>query len=65
MLKGTIAWFEVAGHRFEEPTVRFEPPNTLQMQLPVGLAGIIGQGLMRDFLVVFNYPESKVALVRP
>lgn len=65
MWQGTLAWFEVAGHRLEKPTVLFEPPTTLDRQLPVGLAGIIGQGLLRDFLVVFNYPESKVALVRP
>jgi hypothetical protein len=65
MWKGTIAWFDVAGHRVETPTVLFEPPTTLDRQLPAGLAGIIGQGLMRDFLVVFNYPASKVAFVRP
>jgi len=64
MWQGAIAWFEAAGHRFEKPTVLFGPPNTLETQLPAGLAGTIGHGLMRDFLVVFNYPESKVALVR-
>ena len=46
------------------PTVRFRLPNTSATHLPAGLAGIIGQGLMRDFIVVFNYPESKVALWR-
>jgi hypothetical protein len=61
---GTLAWFEVAGHRFEQPTVGFRLPNTPD-GLPKGVAGIIGQGLLREFIVVFNYPESKIALVRP
>jgi hypothetical protein len=64
MFAGKIAWFELAGHRFDKPTVRFRLPNTSEAHLPAGLAGIIGQGLMRDFIVVFNYPESKVALWR-
>lgn len=60
---GKIAWFELAGHRFEKPTVRFNLPNTPGPERLEGLAGIIGQGFMRDFIVVFNYPESKVALL--
>jgi len=61
---GKIAWFELAGHRFEQPTVRFGLPNTTETRSTAGLAGIIGQGLMREFIVVFNYPESKIALLR-
>ncbi|MGE5848809.1 MAG: aspartyl protease family protein [Candidatus Methylomirabilota bacterium] len=63
VLQAKIAWFELAGHRFEEPTVRFELPNTPRTKL-AGLAGIIGQGFLREFTVVFNYPESKIALLR-
>jgi Aspartyl protease len=64
ILAGKIAWFELAGHRFEKPTVRFNLPNTPGTKRLEGLAGIIGQGLMREFIVVFNYPESKIALLR-
>jgi hypothetical protein len=61
---GKIAWFEWAGHRFEKPTVGFRLPNNPNTTGIEGLAGIIGQGLMREFIVVFNYPESKIALLR-
>jgi hypothetical protein len=64
IFRGKIAWFELAGHRFEEPTVGFRLPNTSESWLPEELAGIIGQGLMREFIVVFNYPESKIAFWR-
>jgi hypothetical protein len=63
-LAGKIAWFELAGHRFEKPTVRFMLSNTPGTWRPEGLAGIIGQGFMRAFIVVFNYPESKIAFLR-
>jgi hypothetical protein len=63
-LAGKLAWFDLAGYRFKEPTVRFMLPNTPQPKRPEGLAGIIGQGLMRAFIVVFNYPESKIAFLR-
>jgi len=62
-LAGRIAWFEFAGHRFEKPMVQFDLPNN-----PRGsqgrLAGVIGRGFLRQFVVVFNYPESRVAFLR-
>lgn len=61
-LAGRIAWFEFAGHRFEKPMVQFDPPNN-----PRGsqgrLAGVIGRGFLRQFIVVFNYPESRIAFL--
>lgn len=62
VLAGHIAWFEVAGHRFEQPSVLFALPNSPQAA-ETRLAGAIGRGLLREFLVVFNYPESKIALL--
>jgi len=61
-LAGRIAWSEFAGHRFEKPIVQFELPNMPQSS-QAGLAGIIGRDLLREFIVVFNYPQSKIALL--
>jgi len=61
-LAGRIAWFEFAGHRFEMPMVQFDVPNSPQAS-QMKLAGVIGRGLLREFNVVFNYPESKLALL--
>jgi hypothetical protein len=61
-LAGRIAWFEFAGHRFERPVVQFDLPNN-PPPTQVRLAGIIGRGFLREFVVVFNYPESKIALL--
>jgi len=61
-LAGRIAWFEFAGHRFETPMVQFGLPTTPH-SLQTRLAGVIGRGLLREFIVVFNYPESKIALL--
>ncbi len=61
-LAGRIAWFEFAGHRFEQPIVQFglqDESHPSQSRL----AGIIGRGFLREFIVVFNYPESKFALL--
>jgi Aspartyl protease len=65
LLVGEIAWFELAGRRFEKPTVGFRLPNRPESEGTEGFAGVIGHGFMREFIVVFNYPESKVALLRP
>lgn len=63
-LAGRIAWFEFAGHRFERPIVQFGRLNSGQAS-PPQLAGVIGRGFLREFIVVFNYPESKIALLPP
>lgn len=55
-----LAWFEVAGIRFDQPMVFFAPPAAPG---PPGLAGIIGAGFLHRFTVIFNYSESKIALL--
>ena len=61
-LAGRIAWFEFAGHRFEQPLVQFGLPTTPHAS-QTRLAGVIGRGFLREFIVVFNYPASKIALL--
>ncbi len=61
-LGGIVAWFELAGRRFEKLSVLFDSPDTPDPR-HADLAGAIGRGLLRMFTVVFNYPESKVALL--
>ena len=57
-----IAWFELAGHRFERPTVQIAPPDRWESALE-GIAGIIGYGFLRRFTIVLNYPEAKIAFL--
>lgn len=63
-LEGTISWFELAGRRFERPTVRFKVPNSPGARSRRGIAGFIGQEFLREFIVVFNYPERRIAFLR-
>jgi len=63
-LVAQIAWFEFAGRRFEQPIVQFEPTDTVKGRLELeGVAGVIGRGLLSSFTVVFNYSQSKIALI--
>jgi hypothetical protein len=57
-----IAWFELAGHRFEKPTVEIAPPEEWESSLE-GIAGIIGHGFLRRFTIVLNYPEARIAFL--
>jgi len=61
-LAGRIAWFELAGRRFEKPIVQFDLPSNPPAS-QARFAGVIGRGFLREFVVVFNYPESKIALL--
>lgn len=61
-LAGRIAWFEFAGHRFEKPIVQFDLPNN-SGESQGRLAGVIGRGFLRRFVVVFDYPESRIAFL--
>jgi predicted aspartyl protease len=58
-----IAWFELAGRRFEQLVVQFAPSELPKAGLE-GVAGIIGRGLLRRFTVIFNYSESRIALLQ-
>lgn len=57
-----IASFEFAGRRFERPQVQIAPPDTPEPK-PDGIAGIIGQGFLRHFTIVLNYPAAKIAFL--
>jgi len=60
---GKIAWFELAGHRFENPVVIF----ALDHQGPFGdeyVEGNIGVEFLKPFRVVFDYPHERMAFIR-
>jgi predicted aspartyl protease len=60
--RARIGWFELAGRRFERPLVTFAPAEMTKAS-PKDLAGEVGGGILREFTIVFNYPESKIALL--
>ena len=60
-LVGRISWLEVGGRQFKGPAVTFDPPGDDDPLFD----GTIGYGLLRDFVVVFNYPERKIAFLDP
>jgi hypothetical protein len=64
VLVGTVGWVELAGHRFERPHVLFDSVGAPTTRTSRAFDGLVGQGLLRAFTVVFNYPESKVAFLR-
>jgi hypothetical protein len=59
---GEIAWFELAGHRFERPRVLF----ALDSGGVLGEArtlGNIGVEFLRPFRIVFDYSHSRISFV--
>ena len=70
--EGTIRSIELGGRRFDAPRVLF---HRSEDERDVGVAapgvpasghhfdGLIGNGLMRHFVVVFNYPAGKIAFL--
>jgi hypothetical protein len=59
---GKIAWFELAGHRFENPDVVF----ALDRQGPLGdeyVEGNIGVEFLRPFRMVLDYAKARVAFL--
>ena len=59
---GKLDWFELAGHRFDEPKVMFAVMKTNAMATPY-VAGTIGQPFMKPFLVVVNYAAQQIAFI--
>jgi len=60
---GEIAWFELAGHRFERPQVLF----ALDADGVLGEAstlGNIGVEFLRPFRIVFDYSRSRIAFIK-
>jgi predicted aspartyl protease len=60
---GTIDWFEIEGHRVREPTVRFCLDEEGALADPDTM-GNLGMGLVRPFVLVFDYQRQRMAFVR-
>ena len=70
--EGTIRSLELGGRRFDAPRVHFQRSEDDQGTTASGgpvpthrFDGLIGNGLMRHFVVVFNYPAGKIAFLPP
>jgi hypothetical protein len=59
---GTIEWFEMGPHRFENPTVKFSAAEIGSFADPY-LAGNIGIEVLKNFRVVLDFTGSRVAFV--
>ena len=57
---GRLAWFELAGRRFENPEVEFAGAGPGAFS-DVYTAGNIGAGFLRAFRIVFDYGNKRVA----
>jgi predicted aspartyl protease len=57
---GTIAWFELAGHRFEKPMVAFALAEKGAFTDRYTL-GNIGQDFLAPFRMVLDYPHDRIA----
>ena len=60
VLTGLIKWFELAGHRFNNPQVEFRVSGLSRE----GGAGVVGREFLSAFTIVFDYPERRIAFVR-
>jgi Aspartyl protease len=59
--RGKLAWFELAGHRFESPEVEFAGAGEGAFS-DVYTTGNIGAGFLKAFRIVFDYGNKRVAL---
>lgn len=64
-LEGNLDWFMLANHKLEKIIVGFKIPGTFNANGVEGAAGSIGQGLLRRFHLILNYPEEKFSLIPP
>ena len=60
---GEIAWLELNGRRIDRPSVDFEAHSRPASAESGHFDGIVGEGALRDFVVVFNYPAAKIAIL--
>lgn len=60
---GTIAWFELGDHRFDNPTVSFSTATAGSFADPY-LAGNIGIGVLKEFTVVMDFAGLRAAFVK-
>lgn len=58
-----IAWFELAGHRFENLNVGFAIGIARTLANPA-TTGNTGGGVLEPFRVVFDYSHSRIAFVK-
>jgi outer membrane lipoprotein-sorting protein len=61
-LSASLEWFELAGYKFKNPKVSFRIAGAGYEAADV--AGVLGREFMKPFLIVFNYPERRVAFIR-
>jgi outer membrane lipoprotein-sorting protein len=61
--EGRLAWFELAGTRFESPEVEFAAARQGAFS-DAYTAGNIGAGFLREFRIVFDYSNRRVAFER-
>jgi hypothetical protein len=59
---GTVKWFELGSHRFDNPTVVFSTATSGSFNDPY-LAGNIGIDLLKSFTVVLDFTGSRVAFL--
>jgi hypothetical protein len=59
---GSLEWFEVAGYKFKNPRVSFRIAGVGYEAQDV--EGVVGREFMQPFIIVFNYPERRVAFIR-
>jgi hypothetical protein len=57
---GKLAWFELAGHRFEGPEVEFASAGEGAFS-DVYAIGNIGAGFLKAFRIVFDYGNKRIA----
>ena len=60
--EGVLEWFELAGHRFERPTVSFSQADVGALVLDY-TAGTLGGAFLAPFEVVFDYPHRRIAFL--
>jgi len=59
---GTLEWFQLGDHRFDEPRVTFAKPG--EDGLPyTAFAGTIGLGFMSRYRIYIDYPGGRIAFV--
>jgi aspartyl protease len=62
VLAGKLQWLDLEGYRFESPYAEFRIGGEgFEME---GRSGVIGRPLMGPFVVVFDYRQKRMALVR-
>ena len=63
MPPGTIAWFELMGHRFENPRVIFALATSGPLADPF-VDGNLGVEFLKPFRIVLDYQHERLAFIR-